>query len=528
MTATSAPPRSLRTRFNRSVAAVLALLMVLVGVVAYFLWSAKQKGDELVEQWVPAYSINQNLLTAMVNEETGLRGYAIAQDEALLEPYNVYALLESQATGTLRRYLYDHPELLALYDDLAAAIAQWHEDVSDPVIAQVQAGDPAAAQAATAPEAKDTFDRIRTASGVLTDAIDDQRTEAEAARERAFVYLWVVIAIGAAVLLATGLALARGLRRQVLLPIEGLVGQTRLVADGALDREIRQDGPREIEELAADVDAMRENLASQIARLERARTRIQERSAELARSNADLEQFAYVASHDLSEPLRKVTNFCQLLERQYSDQLDDKARQYIAFMVDGAKRMQVLINDLLDFSRVGRTTDHFAPVDLDGALDRALTNLDDKLREAGAEVERGPLPTVPGDPTLLTALLQNLVGNAVKYRSPDRFPVVRISGELRADVVLVTVEDNGIGIDPQYAERIFAIFQRLHLRDQYGGTGIGLALCRKIVEFHRGALWLVERAPEAGPGATFQFTLPLHQAPTETVDDDEPALPAAT
>ena len=137
MSTAAAAPRSLRTRFNRSVAVVLALLMVLVGVVAYFLWSAKQKGDQLVEQWVPAYAINQNLLTAMVNEETGLRGYAIAQDEALHEPYNVYALLEGQATGTLRRYLYEHPDLLDLYDDLAAAIMRWHDEVSDPVIAQV-------------------------------------------------------------------------------------------------------------------------------------------------------------------------------------------------------------------------------------------------------------------------------------------------------------------------------------------------------------------------------------------------------
>ena len=149
--------------------------------------------------------------------------------------------------------------------------------------------------------------------------------------------------------------LARGLRRQVLEPMSELMGQTRQVAAGNLDLEIAQDGPLEIQNLASDVDLMRETLATQIVRIERARVRIQQRSAELARSNADLEQFAYVASHDLSEPLRKVTNFSQLLERQYADQLDDKARQYIHFMVDGAKRMQALINDLLDFSQVGRT-----------------------------------------------------------------------------------------------------------------------------------------------------------------------------
>src|SRR4051794_20709095 len=186
----------------------------------------------------------------------------------------------------------------------------------------------------------------------------------------------MVVALGTAVLLATGAALARGLRRQVLRPMSGLVDQTRRVAAGDLDLEIAQDGPLELHELASDVDLMRETLASQIARLDRARSRVQQRSAELARSNADLEQFAYIASHDLSEPLRKVTNFCQLLERQYADQLDDRPRQYIAFMVDGAKRMQALISDLLYFSRVGRSTDKFVPVDLNLSLRRALTNLE--------------------------------------------------------------------------------------------------------------------------------------------------------
>jgi light-regulated signal transduction histidine kinase (bacteriophytochrome) len=193
-------------------------------------------------------------------------------------------------------------------------------------------------------------------------------------------------------------------------------------------------------------------------------------------------------------------------------------------MVDGAKRMQALIHDLLEFSRVGRTTEHFVPVDLNRALDRALANLDDQIAETGALVEHEPLPTVPGDPGLLTSLLQNLVGNAVKYHSADRPPVVRLSAVRDGPDWLVTIDDNGIGIDPQYAERIFAIFQRLHLRDEYAGTGIGLALCRRIVDFHRGRLWLDQKD---APGARFRLTLPVTQAPTEAVDDDEPALRAA-
>jgi len=177
--------------------------------------------------------------------------------------------------------------------------------------------------------------------------------------------------------------------------------------------------------------------------------------------------------------------------------------------VDGAKRMQRLISDLLALSRVGRTTEQFVPVDLDEALDDALATLADLVAESGTQVERlTKLPVVPGDQSLLTSLLENLVGNAVKYRREDVPPVVRIGAEEEETAWTITVQDNGIGIDPQYAERIFVVFQRLHLRDKYGGTGIGLALCRKIVEFHGGRIWLAEPAVESQAGATFRFTFP--------------------
>ena len=180
--------------------------------------------------------------------------------------------------------------------------------------------------------------------------------------------------------------------------------------------------------------------------------------------------------------------------------------------------MQILIADLLAFSRVGRTTETFEPVDTDRVLSRALATLDDRMVASHAEIVRGPMPVLHGDATLLTALFQNLVGNALKYSSPDRTPRVEISAEQRGDEWLFTISDNGIGIDPQYAERIFTIFQRLHLRDQYGGTGIGLALCRKIVEFHRGKIWLGE---SSGPGATFQFTIPEQPDSRDPVDANE-------
>ena len=254
---------------------------------------------------------------------------------------------------------------------------------------------------------------------------------------------------------------------------------------------------------------MRAQIVNQLAIAEEIQAELRRQGLELERSNADLEQFAYVASHDLSEPLRKVSNFCQLLERQYADQLDDRARQYIYFAVDGAKRMQRLITDLLALSRVGRTTEEFVPVDLGEVYQRVLATLADRIDSTGARVEcRTPLPTVAGDAGLLASLLENLLSNAIKYHRADVPPVVIVSAGRDEQNWTITVADNGIGIDPKYSERIFAVFQRLHLRDQYGGTGIGLALCRKIVEFHGGRIWLDHVQSEAG-GATFRFILPV-------------------
>jgi light-regulated signal transduction histidine kinase (bacteriophytochrome) len=229
------------------------------------------------------------------------------------------------------------------------------------------------------------------------------------------------------------------------------------------------------------------------------------KARDLERSNAELEQFAYVASHDLQEPLRKVASFCQLLQRRYEGQLDERADQYIEFAVDGAKRMQALISDLLAFSRVGRTEFAPVPVDLDDALTQALDNLGERVQEQGATIEAQPLPTVMGERSLLAAVFQNLVGNAVKF-SGDAPPVVRVEARRDGKEWVVSCCDEGIGIEPQYAERVFAIFQRLHPKETYEGTGIGLALTRKIVEHHGGRIWL---DTEVRRGTTFRFTLPV-------------------
>jgi PAS domain S-box-containing protein len=237
----------------------------------------------------------------------------------------------------------------------------------------------------------------------------------------------------------------------------------------------------------------------------RAEEALAAQAEELARSNADLEQFAYVASHDLQEPLRMVASYTQLLARRYSDRLDEDAREFIGYAVDGVTRMQALISDLLTYSRVGSRGTEVERVELDAVFADTMRLLAPSIEECGAVVTSDPLPTIDADPVLLGQVLQNLVGNAVKFRGAEP-PRVHVSAGPSDDAWEISVRDNGIGIDPEYAQRIFVIFQRLHTRDRFSGTGIGLAICKKIVERLGGRIW-VDPAP--GGGSIFRFTLPF-------------------
>jgi hypothetical protein len=509
---------SLQQRVGRSFLAMFVLLAVLFTVMFASLLQFKRKGDEVINRWQPGFALSQDLLSDLVNQETGLRGYTLGKSESFLAPYKTYAQRAQRDESRMRTIVGGHEDLSTDLERFRAAADRWRRTIAEPYIARVRQGDPTVASAPASAAAKAAFDRVRAAARNLADDLSGVADRIKDERSSALTLVAVTMGVSAVLILLGGFVVWCGLRRSVLDPVQQLAVQTRDVARGAIDQRIVASGPAEIAALGEDVDTMRARIASELARVEQARIRLIERSEDLARSNADLEQFAYVASHDLSEPLRKVANFCQLLERQYADQLDDKARQYIAYAVDGAKRMQVLIGDLLAFSRVGRTTESFEPVDTEYALDRALAALDERVQDSDAEIVRSPLPVVDGDATLLAALFQNLIGNALKYRNPDRQPRIDVTAEKEESDWVFTVSDNGIGIDRQYAERIFTIFQRLHLRDQYGGTGIGLALCRKIVEFHRGKIWLGESDE---PGATFHFTIPEHRDPAETAALDE-------
>ena len=241
-----------------------------------------------------------------------------------------------------------------------------------------------------------------------------------------------------------------------------------------------------------------------ITERKRAEEKIKRTLADLEHSNKELEQFAYVASHDLQEPLRMVSSYTQLLAQRYENQLDDKAKKYIHYAVDGAIRMQTLINDLLAYSRVGTRGQPLAPTDSHAALGEAMRNLSALIEENRAIITNDDLPTVRADASQLNLVFQNLLSNAIKFRSQD-LPRIHVSAQDRDGEWVFAVKDNGIGIEPQHAERVFVLFQRLHTREEYPGTGIGLAVCKRIVDRHGGKIWFES---EPGKGSTFFFTVP--------------------
>lgn len=311
--------------------------------------------------------------------------------------------------------------------------------------------------------------------------------------------------------LVVAIALAVVLSRTITQPILALQTGAACFGSGQLDTKLPETSRDELGVLAREFNMMAATLAEK-ERLLRANAaelndRVKERTAELARSNAELQQFAYVASHDLQEPLRMVASYTKLLEKRYKGRLDEDADEFINYVVDGATRMQQLINSLLDFSRIGTRTREFVATSCEKVLDEAMTNLAIAIKDSGAVITHDPLPTLMADESQLIQLFQNLIGNAIRFRS-EQLPEIHISAERRHNDWLFSVRDNGIGMESQYFERIFIIFQRLHTRAEYSGTGIGLAVCKKIVERLGGRIW-VESKP--GQGSTFFFNLPVFE-----------------
>ncbi|MFC7530561.1 ATP-binding protein [Actinoplanes sp. GCM10030250] len=512
----------------------VGLILGALGVFAAFTAASNNRHlDDVLDRIGPMRVAGEALNTALVNQETGIRGYAITGQLDNLKPYENGLAAENDQMARLESLVRPgDADIRAGLEDVRARSAAWRASVADPVITAVRSQGTQAAQ--TIVDQADTrqFDELRQSVQRVQGHIQVIRAEAaDAARQAGSTMVAIEIA-AAAIIVLTGAFLLFLLDRLVSRPITVLANQVREVAAGDYDRHIDiPQGSPDLVALAADIDRMRQQIASELSEVRTARGQVewvnqqlQSQAEELTRSNRDLEQFAYVASHDLQEPLRKVASFCQLLQRRYAGQLDDRADQYIGFAVDGAQRMQRLINDLLAFSRIGRLTSGFSEVDLNKVLTDVQSQLEPRAGE-GAEIVWSGLPIVEGEEPLLTTLFVNLVGNSLKFRRPDVLPVIRITAKRDGGEWQINVRDNGIGIEAEFADKVFVIFQRLHARDAYEGTGIGLAIVKKIVEYHGGRVWLDVDVPE---GASIYFTLPVlpGSEPEEKAEEAVEEVPA--
>jgi signal transduction histidine kinase len=468
---------------------------------------------QLIEQLGPSRVAAYQLQAALRDQETAVRGYVIAADRQFLAPYEDGRVAEQEVSATLRQLEQNRPDLLDDLDAIEQASGSWRTNYAEPAMAQVTPGRPTPISPALTDIGKREFDQLRELFARQNEKLVNARNASvdELDRVRSL-RDGILVGMLAALAVTIG-ALAVLLRGALVRPLAALAAACRRIAEGNFGERIQPRGPKDIRGIATDVENMRQRIVDELDASRAAADVLDLQAEELRRSNAELEQFAYVASHDLQEPLRKVASFCQLLEKRYGDQLDERGIEYIGFAVDGAKRMQILINDLLTFSRVGRLNATEADIDLDAALDTALGNLSTAVEESGAVIVRPAdgLPAIKGDPTLMSMLWQNLIGNAVKFRREGLTPRIVIDCERGIDgddqMWSFTLSDNGIGIAPEFAEKVFVIFQRLHGRDAYTGTGIGLALCKKIVEHHGGTIWIDTSYRD---GTRFRFTLPVN------------------
>ncbi|SFF77271.1 HAMP domain-containing protein [Actinacidiphila alni] len=510
----SAPARSRVERWTTGrwlavVSGVALLVLAALGVVGgWTLAHSSSVTSDMVDHTSPALVNSVRLEMAVINQETGVRGYALSGRRTFLQPYTQGLADEKTALTAIRTAITGDRRAEADLQQMLDRVRDWQRTIAEPVAgaspSAVRSLGPGQVEAG-----KTSFDRIRKAAATQQDHL---RAERSAARQRLShttrLRDWIFAATALVILLLAVLAV-EGLRRGITSPLLRLSRDTRKVSDGDFGHAIEATGPADLRGLGDDVETMRRRLSQELAASNLAHRLLTEQAEDLQRSNSELEQFAYVASHDLQEPLRKVASFCQLLERRYASELDDRARTYIGFAVDGANRMQTLINDLLAFSRVGRLHNDQVPVDLEQIHDATVDALAVAVEESGAEITRTELPTVTGDTTQFGMLFQNLLSNAIKFRRPDHPPRIHVSAEPDGDFWRFSVTDNGIGIDREFSERVFVIFQRLHTRDTYEGNGIGLAMCKKVVELHGGTIGV---DPEHSPGTRVDFTLPAAPA----------------
>ncbi len=468
-----------KTRLIAGFGTALALL-ICVGLLSY--WSVVQNSNE--RQWVNHTHLVleklDSLSANLIDAETGERGYLLTGKEPYLAPYNGAAGKVHENSKDLRELTADNPIQQRALDRLEPVIKARLALLDHAIEIRRQGGLAAGADFVTEGWGKHEMDQARMEIAAMRQEEGRLLVKRSLGVERTSSRTRVVI--------VTGNTLAF-----LFLFLAGVVVQREMGR--------RKDAEDRVRALNVDLELRVDERTAELA----------ERMKDLARSNSELQQFAYVASHDLQEPLRMVASFTQLLGRRYREKLDDDARDFINYAVDGATRMQTLITDLLSYSRVGTQGKPLELTRCDEVLDRVLNhNLRLAIKESGVAITRDRLPTVMADPLQLGQLFQNLIANAIKFRGNGP-PSVYISAERRGGDWEIGVRDNGIGISPEHADRIFVIFQRLHTKTEYPGTGIGLAICKKIAERHGGRIWV---EPTPGGGSTFRFTIPAREFST--------------
>lgn len=425
-----------------------------------------------------------NVLSDLIDGETGVRAFIISGDDLYLQPYREGLARITEDVRDLRTLTADNHQQQAELDRLEPALRNKLAELAEEIELRKAGTNDVTLRKGIG---KPTMDRLRS-----------QIAEMKANEQQ--------------LLAQRGKAADTSSKRTKRLIVAGnLLAITFLVFAGVViggEMRMRRIAEDEVRDLNSKLEQ----------RVEERTAELRARERELSRSNEELQQFAYVASHDLQEPLRMVASFTQLLAKRYNGQLDNDARDFIKFAVDGATRMQTLIADLLTYSRVGTQMKPLEPVSCERIVDQVLSSFRLAISENHASITRGPLPEVMADRTQLSQLFQNLISNAIKFRREDA-PRIHISAEMNGAGWKFTVSDNGIGIQKEHEQRIFVIFQRLHTKVEYPGTGIGLAICKKIVERHGGRIW-IEPSPEHG--TTFCFTL-VAAKPLKSVEGEQHA-----
>jgi signal transduction histidine kinase len=479
--------------FKSKIAAGFGIALAILLFVAFLAYRSVEQGND-DRRWVMhTHQVLEALDAVLANTldvESGVRGYALLGDASFLGAYSEAVTQIRQNVKKVRELTVDNSVQQKSLDALEPLIAKRLERAEFMIGVRSREGLAAAASPPQLGAGKELVAQIRSQLGTMKAEeirLLQLRTEqADRSSRNTKVLIAAGDSLGIVFLCAAGLAIAEEMKR-------------RRRAEEEV-RQLNRDLERRVEERTVE-------LANQ--------------TKELARSNSELQQFAYVASHDLQEPLRMVASFTQLLARRYADKLDDDARDFINFAVDGATRMQTLISDLLNYSRVGTQGKPLEPTESETVLQRVLDGLQLAIEENHAAITHDVLPQVSADSLQLGQLFQNLLTNAMKFHGADP-PRIHISARNAGNVCEFSFRDNGIGIAEEHADRIFVIFQRLHTKTEYPGTGIGLAICKKIVERHGGRIWI---EPSPGGGTTFHFTIPLSKQQIERGTPDE--LPIA-